>query len=157
MIYGDFPSILLILVITLQNRKTLFCVFLHLRTFPNSNWPEIFWVLISYHEKRLERKKSTRWALAPPMSVWASSLRYHQSSSPDAQLDLKRLYKDPPRWSRDKAVEKHETEKQRLFQRRLEGEMLSESPPVASSTSLTRHHRNNHEEVVVHLGTMGLW
>jgi hypothetical protein len=34
MIYGDFPSTPLILVITLQNRKTLFCVFLHFRNLP---------------------------------------------------------------------------------------------------------------------------
>jgi hypothetical protein len=31
MIYGDFPSVPLILVITLQDRKTLFCVFLRFR------------------------------------------------------------------------------------------------------------------------------
>jgi energy-converting hydrogenase Eha subunit F len=31
MIYGDFPSIPLILVITLKNMKTLFCVFLCFR------------------------------------------------------------------------------------------------------------------------------
>jgi hypothetical protein len=31
MFYGDFPSIPLILVITLQKRKTLFCVYLHFR------------------------------------------------------------------------------------------------------------------------------
>jgi hypothetical protein len=34
MIYGDFPSIPLILVITLQNRITLFCVFLYFRNIP---------------------------------------------------------------------------------------------------------------------------
>jgi hypothetical protein len=34
MIYGDLPSIPLILVTTLQNRKTLFCVFLHFRNLP---------------------------------------------------------------------------------------------------------------------------
>jgi hypothetical protein len=34
MIYGDFLLIPLILVITLHNRKTLFCVFLHFRNLP---------------------------------------------------------------------------------------------------------------------------
>jgi hypothetical protein len=34
MIYGDFPSIPLILVITLQNRKTLFCIFLRFKDLP---------------------------------------------------------------------------------------------------------------------------
>jgi hypothetical protein len=34
MIYGDFPSIPLTLVITLQNMKTMFCVFLRFRNLP---------------------------------------------------------------------------------------------------------------------------
>jgi hypothetical protein len=34
-------------------------------------------------------------------------------------------------------AEKYETTKQRLFQQRLEGETLPESPPVASLTSPT--------------------
>jgi hypothetical protein len=34
MIYGDFPSNPLILVITLQNRKTMFCIFLRFRNLP---------------------------------------------------------------------------------------------------------------------------
>jgi hypothetical protein len=34
MIYGDFPSISLILIITLQNRKIMFCVFLRFRNLP---------------------------------------------------------------------------------------------------------------------------
>jgi hypothetical protein len=39
----------------------------------------------------------------------------------------------PPRRCLEEAVEKHEMEKQKLFQQRLEGESLSESPPVAFS------------------------
>jgi hypothetical protein len=34
MIYGDFPLIPLILVLTLQNNKTPFCVFLRFRSLP---------------------------------------------------------------------------------------------------------------------------
>jgi hypothetical protein len=34
MFYVDFPLITLILVITLQNRKTLFCIFLRFRHLP---------------------------------------------------------------------------------------------------------------------------
>jgi hypothetical protein len=48
MFYGDFPSIPLILIITLEDRKTLFCVILS------------FGELIFYHEKHLKRKKSMR-------------------------------------------------------------------------------------------------
>jgi hypothetical protein len=56
MIYGDFPSIPLILVITLQNRKPYFVYFYVAGTFPNSNGPGIFWALILYHENILEHK-----------------------------------------------------------------------------------------------------
>jgi hypothetical protein len=63
MIYGDFLSIPFILVITVQNRKTQFCVFYVSGTFPDSNWLKIFWALIFYHEKHLEHKKSTREAM----------------------------------------------------------------------------------------------
>jgi hypothetical protein len=47
MIYGDFSSIPLILVI---NRKTCFLYFYVSGTFPNSNWPEIFQALIFYRD-----------------------------------------------------------------------------------------------------------
>jgi hypothetical protein len=69
-IYGDFPSIPLILVITLQNRKTLFCVFLRFRDLPDSNWPGIFWTLIFYHEKHLEHKKSRGRSRGPFEHRW---------------------------------------------------------------------------------------
>jgi hypothetical protein len=62
MIYEDFPLIPLILVITLQNRKTLFCVFLCFRNLPKLKWSGIFRALIFYHENLLEHKKSARWA-----------------------------------------------------------------------------------------------
>jgi hypothetical protein len=39
----DFPSILLILVITRQNRKTLFCVFLSFRNLLELILTEDFW------------------------------------------------------------------------------------------------------------------
>jgi hypothetical protein len=45
--------------------------------------------------------------------------------------------KTPPQRSREEAAEKHETQKQRLFKQRLEGETLLESPTVASPTSPT--------------------
>jgi hypothetical protein len=74
---------------------------------------------------------------APHGLVWPSDLRWCSSSSQLDQLDLKHLYKDPLRCSLEEAVEKHETEKRRLIQQRLEGETLSESPSVASLTSST--------------------
>jgi hypothetical protein len=62
MIYGHFQSITLILVITLQNRKTLFCVFLCFRNLPELKLNWVFLALIFYHENLLEHKKSTREA-----------------------------------------------------------------------------------------------
>jgi hypothetical protein len=46
MFYRDFPSILLILVITLQDRKTLFCVFLRFRDLPELKLTQDFWSVI---------------------------------------------------------------------------------------------------------------
>jgi hypothetical protein len=43
MFYGDFPSIPLILVITQQDRKTMFCVFLHFRDLPGLKLTQDFW------------------------------------------------------------------------------------------------------------------
>jgi hypothetical protein len=122
MFYGDFPLIPLILVITLQDRKTLLCVFLSFRIFLDSNRPRFFGALIFYHEKHQEKKKSMRWDLgakraqeawspcqaAPPMAVQALSLQRRQSSSPDAQLDLKTpIYIPPGRSRSDSTNMKH--------------------------------------------------
>jgi hypothetical protein len=77
--------------------------FLVSRTFPDSNWPGIFRVLIFYHEKHLEKKKSTIQGpgakqaqvvrapcqAVPPNVVRTSSLQHCQSSPPNAQIDLK--------------------------------------------------------------------
>jgi hypothetical protein len=43
MFYGDFPLIPLILIITLQNRKTLFCEFLSFRNLPELKLTWDFW------------------------------------------------------------------------------------------------------------------
>jgi hypothetical protein len=43
MFYGDFPSITLILVITLQDRKTLFSVFFSFRDLPGLKLTWDFW------------------------------------------------------------------------------------------------------------------
>jgi hypothetical protein len=62
------------------------------------------------NKNHLEKKKPMKWAQeakraqvawAPsqtvqPMLVWALEFRCRPSSSPDAQFDLKGLYKDPP-------------------------------------------------------------
>jgi hypothetical protein len=105
-----FLSIPLILVITLQFRKTMFCVFLRFRNLLELILTWIFRVLIFYHENLLEHQKSTREAMrpkraqgswapsqaAPPMLKRASRLQCRPSSSPDAQLDLKTPIKMTP-------------------------------------------------------------
>jgi hypothetical protein len=52
-------------------------------------------------------------------------------------LTKKPLYKDSPRRSHEEAAEKHETTKQRMNLRRLEGETLLEPSPIASPISPT--------------------
>jgi hypothetical protein len=114
-----------------------------------------------YHEKHL-RKKSMRRGLGaervqvaralaqvmPPILVGGSSLHCHPSSSPDAQLDLKTPIYIPPGRSRSGAVQKHKTQKQRLFQQRLEGETIPESPRTLLHTS--RDGRNIQENTESH-------
>jgi hypothetical protein len=75
MFYEDFPSIPLILDITLQDNKTLFCVLLSFRNLPELKLTWDFWSINIYHERHLEIKKSMKrgpgakryqlaWALA---------------------------------------------------------------------------------------------
>jgi hypothetical protein len=114
--YEDFPSIPLILVITLQDRKTLFCIFLSFGDYFRLKLIWDFWSvnILSEEEEEEEeeekeeqvnkmRPKAERVQVArapchaaPPMIVGASSLRCHPSSSPDAQLDLKSPIYIPP-------------------------------------------------------------
>jgi hypothetical protein len=98
MIYGDFLSIPLILVITLQNRKTLFCVFLRFRDLPRLKltWdfsginilpreaPRGQEVNLGGHEAHL----STHGAGPQPSRATHSRL-CRPSLRPDAQPDLK--------------------------------------------------------------------
>jgi hypothetical protein len=61
MFYGDFPLIPLILVITQQDMKIMFCVFLSFRNLSELKLTQDFWsVSTFYHERHLEIKKSTR-------------------------------------------------------------------------------------------------
>jgi hypothetical protein len=66
MFYEDFPSIPLILVITLQDRKTLVCIFLSFRFLPELKLiQDFFGALIFYNLKHVEHKKSTRGGPGP--------------------------------------------------------------------------------------------
>jgi hypothetical protein len=102
MIYGDFPLIPLILVITLHNRKTLFCVFLCFRGLPGL---KLTWNFLGVNILPREapgaqevneggheaQKRPSGKGPSPrhPVSFEGSDLRCHPSSSPDAHLDLK--------------------------------------------------------------------
>jgi hypothetical protein len=44
-----------------EQENPVLCIFYVSGIFPNSNWPEIFRVLLFYHAKHLEHEKSTRW------------------------------------------------------------------------------------------------
>jgi hypothetical protein len=150
LIYGDFPSITLILVITQQNRKTLFSVFWRFRnlhelklTWDVSGVNIVSWEPFGAKEvnevgyeaqtsiggaaPRLGRATRCHLAVeAPMLSIFIS----YCSAWPQNDY-IKSLRGVLVRRQRRKM--KHR--KKRLFQRRLEGEMLRESPPVASPTS----------------------
>jgi hypothetical protein len=90
-IYGDFPSISLILVITLHDKKTLFCVFLSFGDLPGLKLTWDFWSINILSRETLEeeevnemwprgrmstggavarpgRATHARWRLEPPLS-----------------------------------------------------------------------------------------
>jgi hypothetical protein len=126
MFYRDFPSIPLILVITLQNKKTLF---LHIFKFQEPSRTQIdlgFWSvnILSREEPEGEEVNETRprgqtrtggagpCQAAPPILLGALSHQHHQPLSLDAHINLKMpIYRPPPQRSRDEAAEKHETQK----------------------------------------------
>jgi hypothetical protein len=98
------------LVMTLQDKKTLFCIFLSFRDLPRLKLTQDFWRVNilsreaprgeEVNEARPRGQTSTGGAApsqaAPPIPVWASSLQHRQSSSPDAQLDLiTSIYRSP--------------------------------------------------------------
>jgi hypothetical protein len=62
MFYGDFPSIPLILVTTVQTRKTLFCIFLSFRNLPELKLTWDFWSvnILSREAPREEEVNETR-------------------------------------------------------------------------------------------------
>jgi hypothetical protein len=90
----------LILIITLQDRKTLFCIFLSLRDLPGLKLTWDFWSIniLSRETPDEEEVNKTRrrgrmsTGGAGPLAGRATHARWgleHPSSSPDAQLDLK--------------------------------------------------------------------
>jgi hypothetical protein len=54
MFYGDFPSIPLMLVITQQDRKTMFCIFLSFRNLPELKLTWDFWSINILSRETLE-------------------------------------------------------------------------------------------------------
>jgi hypothetical protein len=102
MIYGNFPLIPLILVITLQNRKTLFCVFLCFKDLPGL---KLTWDFLGINilpreapgaqdVNEVRPRGQTRPGGTGPWPGHATHThlglepRFRLSSSPDAQLDL---------------------------------------------------------------------
>jgi hypothetical protein len=103
MIYGDFPSIPLILVITLQNRKPQFYVFLRFKNLPELKLTWDFSGVnilsrepsrrqevnnVGHNGKRAQVARAPGQAV-PPIPVWATRLRCCPSLSPNTQLNLK--------------------------------------------------------------------
>jgi hypothetical protein len=121
------------------------------KTFQNSNWVSLFLALIFLPENQHQMKKNVRGPAGTKRDQVAQALGLSRHpglfgdwgsdvirlSSRLISLTFKVLYKDSLWRSLKEAVEKHETMKQRLYLRRLEGEMLPESRPIASPTFQT--------------------
>jgi hypothetical protein len=150
MFYRNFPSIPLILVITRQNRKTLFCIFLSFRNLPRLKLTQDFRSInilsrepAGYQEvnemrPRVQTSPSgalpgyathARLSLGPPMpSIFVSWC---------SAWPKKRLYIDPLNDPETRRWRNTKHKKQRLFR--------------------CQNHYHRHEEGVVHLWTIGLW
>jgi hypothetical protein len=102
MINEDF-SLIPLIFITRQNMETLFCVFLRFRNLPKLKliWDFLGVNILSWEPSEAQEVNegghggqtrlggTSPWPGRAPNLVWASSRRYHPSSSPNAQPDLK--------------------------------------------------------------------
>ena len=160
MFLGISLRIPLILVITLQDRKTLFCVFFHFRDLYGLKLTGDFSRIIIFQDMMIrsfettqtesQRRKEgarapTPWG-APPMLFFASSLRSHPSKAPEGSLDLKTPHIKAFGASRvGRRRRSKNTKIESLLAAaggRLEGEPLPESPPAASPPSPTPPHQS---------------
>ena len=115
MFLGIFQMIPLILVITLQDRKTLFCVFFSFRDLYglkligdfSRNIIFQYMTKLGFETTQTEpgRRKGPRWLAhplgAPPMLFASSSLLSRPSKAPEGSRDLKTPYIKVPEASRD--------------------------------------------------------
>ena len=115
MFLGIFQMIPLILVITLQDRKTLFCVFFSFRDLYGLKLTGDFSRIIIFQymtkhsceitQTETRRGKEDRWCAhplgAPPMLLEPSGLLSRPSKAPDGSLELKTSYIKVPKASRD--------------------------------------------------------
>ena len=115
MFLGISLRIPLILVITLQDRKTLFCVFFRFRDLYGLKLTGDFSRIIIFQNMTIRsfeitqtesrRGKGDRWRAhplgAPPMLLGSSSLLSRPSKAPEGSLDLKTPYIKVPDVSRE--------------------------------------------------------
>jgi hypothetical protein len=166
-----FSLIPFILVITLYDRKTLFCVFWHFRNLPELNltWDLSGINILSREPSRAQEvnegghEDQTSIGSAGPSPDRATRCRLalgHPMPSlfvPDCSAWPKNDYiKTPPRRSLEEATKKHKIEKQR--NKGCSNEDWRRKH-CRSPRSLLQHLRHHHhiEEGIVHLWTMGLW
>lgn len=152
LIYGDLPMIPVIWFITLQNRKTLFCVFFTFKDLYGVKLTWDFWSIIfspggtqwtfGAHLERPEGR--TRLGGAAQKSGHATHLRSLLDcpialilSPTDVFCPKNDYIYGPEEFSGGEHHRKTETPKRRLLQRRLEGETPSGSPPEGSPPSPT--------------------
>ena len=147
MIFGDLPMIPFILVITLQNRKSLFCVFL---SFRDLNEVKRTWDFSSVnissreasgalgpHETSREAQKRPGGAPSPlgraTCALSPLDLPICWFFSPTSFVWPKNYYiKTPWGFLGGRRRRNTKTPKQRLYRRRLEGETPPEAPVEGS-------------------------
>jgi len=172
MIFGDLPMIPFILVLTLQNRNTLFCVFL---SFRGLNEVKLSWdfsrVNISSreasgalgpHETGSEAQKSTGGAPQEPGRATHALFAFDR---PICWFFFAIIFvwpknpyiKTPQGFPRGERRRNTETPKRRLYRQDWRGKLRRRRrwSDLILLQRLQHHHHD--EEGVVHPWTMGLW
>jgi hypothetical protein len=141
MIYRDLPIISFIWFISLQNKKSCFVYFSLSETYTESNWPVIFGASFFHREKHPGTWKHTWIALRPKRAqmvrpnIYGTPLDLFRppivqivwSFRPPTYFDLKVSIYGLKELSGGDRRKETETQKRRLYQRRLEGEISEHS------------------------------
>ena len=171
MFLGIFQRIPLILVITLQDRKPLFCVFFRFRDLYGLKLTGDFsWIIIFQYmtklsfeitQMKIRRRKEPGWCAPPPRRATYTLLPFG-ASQPSSKSSRRfpwpknPIYNGPRHvsWRRRRVDQKHRNSARTSHHRR--GTLLRSRQRRDLLPLQDQDHHHHDEKGVVHLWTMGL-